>query len=129
LIDFARIADYKATWDDDKDYDDILAAVNSIDNSSVEAAQDFYFPLSSGKVLTKWTDLKTAEGRTAMKRYLNMESQLDEMKTSLKKLRQSYANGNRSVANEIQRMELDVESKAAEIINVKNKIYKNETNN
>jgi tetratricopeptide (TPR) repeat protein len=129
LIDFARIADYKATWDDDKDYDDILTAVNSIDNSSIEATQDFYFPLRSGKVLTKWTDLKTAEGRTAMKRYLNMETQLDEMRTSLKKLRQSYANGNRSVANEIQRMEQDVESKAAEIVNVKNQIYKNETNN
>jgi hypothetical protein len=90
---------------------------------------DFYFPISSGRILTHWADLKSSEGRTAMKEYLYLTEKLEESQKSLNSLRVRYSKGDRQVRDSIMRAEQEVEQQRDKLKSVRNRIFKAETTN
>lgn len=85
----ARISDYKATWDD-RDYDDLLKEIASIETGSSEKKADFHFPMSGGREYTSLKDFKTSGGRQAMTAYLRILEQYEESARSLAQMRRQY---------------------------------------
>ncbi len=129
LISRARITDYKASWEEDGDYSAAFAAIANNQVAAAAENYDFYFPISSGRILTHWADLKSSEGRTAMKEYLYLTEKLDESQKSQKSLRMRYSKGDRQVRDSIMRAEQEVEQQRDKLKSVRNRIFKAETTN
>lgn len=125
VTDFARISDYKTTWQPDTDYSEILSAIAKIDPNAKPKQIDFYFPIGNGIVYHNLNDFKTAEGRNLMSRYLEAEKSFIEFSNQLSSLRLKYHQSpTDALATQIKEMESVLESKRSDLFTLKNEIYK-----
>ncbi len=127
LIEKARIADYKSTWEEGKDYSDMLAAVAAIDPDRRMKKADFRFALPGGRVYTSLDDFKLPRARRLMEEYLSARKDFDRNVAELAAMRGRYRDGNRSIKDDILRLEKCVDSdremlrrKANEVIKAEN---------
>ncbi len=111
----ARITDYKSTWEDGKDYADLLEAIKEIDPDKKLRKPDFRFALGQGRVYTSWNDFKNPRARKLMKRYLDDKKHLDGQLATLEKMRRQYRDGDTSLKTAILNMEAEIDNARSEL--------------
>lgn len=109
LIARARITSIAATQDADATYDltERIAAIQS-NASATTSKSDHAFSLSMGDgrtVYHRLSDFKNSEAREYMQQLLDTYEEITGIENRLVKLRSSYANGSRSVGDEIVTLE------------------------
>lgn len=115
LTDMARITDYKSTWEDGKDYADLLDAIKEIDPDKKLRKPDFRFALGQGRVYISWNDFKNPRARKLMKRYLDDKKHLDGQLATLEKMRRQYRDGDTSLKTAILNMEAEIDNARSEL--------------
>ena len=126
LTAMARITDYKATWEEGKDYADLLAAIDAIDPDRKAKVADFMFALPGDRVYTSWSDFKSPRARKLMERYVDAGKQLAEEMDILEKMRLRYRNGDTSLKTRILELERQVENDRAGLKSIANEVIKAE---
>lgn len=129
LVKFARIQDYRSTWNEGDDYSDLLQAIEEIDVNKKIKKHDFSLALPDGRVYTSWSDFKVDDARVIMQQYQQALSDYDNKKKTLEQLRSQYADGNRDCRNEILNLEKELISDRKELLRLRNEIIKTEINN
>ncbi len=129
LADFARISDYKATWDSGADYSDLLQTINEIDLNKKIKKIDFQLAFPDGKIYTSWSDFKVADARVIMQQYQQAISDYDEKVKELENLRSGYRDGNVDCRAEILNLEKQLISDKKELLRLRNEVIKAEINN
>lgn len=120
LIDYARIASYKATWTDGADYSNLLRQIDNIGQRKSSTATMFRLSMPSGKIYTTLDDFINEEARERMSDYLDAQNRFDNDTVTLQELRRQYASGDTSVSNEIlslERQQLDARRELQRILN------------
>ncbi len=124
---FARIDDYKATWDGN-DYTQLLSEIASIDPSATPKKADFHLPMPGLREYTSYSDFKSAEARALAKRYFSEQKQLEDAEQELRKMRQQYHVGkNPTLGNKIRTAESNIEHRRADLKKMRSDLYKAET--
>ena len=90
-------------------------------------AEQFRFALPGGRIITSLSQLGSNRSRELMDDYMSLQSRLAAVKEQLSGLRAQYASGNRSVADDILRLEKDMETLRSKIIMTSNEIVRAET--
>lgn len=104
IADKAKITDYKATWPDDADFNNILETVRAIDPNAVEKPK-FYFPLGNGKAITDIEEF-CSEARSLYDSYAEAMNNLEQAENELRNLRkQFHSTHSKSIAKEIISLE------------------------
>lgn len=130
LTGFARIADYKATWNPDENYDELMSDVMAIQPGENKKQADFYFPMPGGTVYTTLDDFKSQAGRSAMQRYLEAKKDFDASEKNLGELRRKYAETkSSSLGRSISEAEKSLEKARAALGKLRSDVYRNELNN
>ncbi|MDE6027079.1 MAG: hypothetical protein K2G23_03315 [Muribaculaceae bacterium] len=128
IAELALISDFRSTQDPDEDYNELLSAIKSIGTQKRKRA-DFHFPMSGGRVYTTFDDFQTSGGRTAMKRYLDVEKHLNASLNELSGLRHSYhKNPSPSLKQKIRDLESQTEKERDNLKTLRNEVYRAEGN-
>lgn len=126
LVSLAKVNSIAATREKGRDYSAIVKRINAIgeNNGNAKDQGTFAFALPNGKICKRMGDLRTVEGRRAMKSYLLYAAELQHTRQRTEALRAQYAKGKRDVADEILQNESrelqlrnELKSKAAEVVN------------
>lgn len=125
LKSFARIDDIHATWTDDSDYAPLVAEVRNI-KPVIKKTDEFCFPISGRGVLHNWSDLRSREGKEALRRYLALKKKYDALHANLAQLRKQYAGGYKGAAAQIRELEANEESSLRELRKAANEVYRYE---
>lgn len=119
----ARITDYRSTWEEGRDYNDLLEAVAAIDPDRKVKKDDFRFAMPGGRVYTFWDDFKKPRARHLMEEYMRYKDTLDKDIAELASLRARYRDGSKGLKDAILKLEKrisaerdDLKSKANEVI-------------
>jgi hypothetical protein len=127
IVSYAKMTDYKMTWEEDADYSEILQTISEIDVDHKVVATEFEFPISSEVVYRNYDDFKTHEGTELMRDYLEKTEALTDLTEQLSKLRKSYhSNPSAAVVEEIKSVKAQMQSLREEIKEIRNNIYKAE---
>ncbi|MBE6318894.1 MAG: tetratricopeptide repeat protein [Bacteroidales bacterium] len=106
IINIAKINSIKDTWEENINYNDILNQLKSLNETEYTTDNSaFSLTLPNGDIYTQFSDFKNQEAAIAMQEYIDAEEDKINKKQHLQKLRQDYANGNRSIADEILSLE------------------------
>ncbi len=125
IEDFARISDYKATWEEDEDYDELLAEIRAIDPTKEALKPEFRLPASGGKVYTRFDQLPSANVRRAVQGYLNDSESLEENEARLRELRMKYKRQPvASTATQIENLEKSIDKMRADLKKTRSEMYK-----
>lgn len=124
IAEYARIRDYKSTWEEDTDYSDILNQIANVNNKEIQEEADFIFIIRSGVVYTSINDFKTVEGKQLMTTYLSEQEIFDSMLKKLREIRIQFSQTrSSSLISQIVTLEKEIESQREKIIQIKNNIY------
>lgn len=124
LLNLASLADYKATWEEEEDYSELLRIIKSIDPNANEET-DFILPVDNGKVITRFDDLPNERSRDAMNAYLEAQDQQEKDEIYLLELRRKYyETKDRRLAGEIKVLESKVEKGYTTVRKLKSNVYK-----
>lgn len=123
LVSLAKVNSIAATREPGEDYSNVIKRINAITPQTGDRKEDFAFALPTGKICRRMGDLRTVEGRRAMKTYLLLAAELETMMQNTAKLRELYAAGDVSASgkildNEAREMELrdELRASAGEIV-------------
>ena len=82
--------------------------------------------MPGGKIYTSLDDFSHRQGREAMERYLDARKKYSDNRSRLANLRQSYRDGDTSVASEIKTLESQLENDRRELRRLSNEVVKME---
>ncbi|MDE5828188.1 MAG: hypothetical protein K2H57_11500 [Duncaniella sp.] len=123
LTDYARVSSIAMTQNGETDYAAIKKRIkDSSTESEATEKSNFIFGLPGGKVITSMSQLSNQRAVAAMRQYLAEKDAYDKMAESLAKMRQAYANRDKSVGNRILSTEKAMEEKRAELLRLKNRV-------
>lgn len=105
LVEKARITDYQSTWEDGKDYAEILQKIDRIELNKSSKKKEFTFALPGGRVYTRMSDFRSSRAKALMEEYLDAMEQFKADEETLHKLRMKYRNGDRSSIDAIKNLE------------------------
>ena len=105
LVDKARITDYRSTWEDGKDYAEILQKIDRIELNRNSKKKEFAFALPGGRVYTRMSDFRSTRAKALMEEYLDAVEEFKANEETLLKLRTKYRNGDRSLIDTIKNLE------------------------
>lgn len=105
LVDKARITDFRSTWEEGKDYADILKKIDKIEISKNSNKKEFTFALPGGRVYTRMSDFRSPRAKALMEEYLDAVEEFKADEAALQKLRLKYRNGDRSSVDAIKNLE------------------------
>lgn len=107
IVDRARLTSIANTQIPDKDYNLLLAALESLDTNSAtgSASPDFALSMGNGRVYTSLSQFSDPQARQAMQQVLDARAELAGMRARLAGLRRTYADGDTSVADQILSLE------------------------
>ena len=103
---------------------EVIQRINELSSQSERASSssDFAFALPDGSIARRMGDLRTVDGRRAMKAYLLYKAELSRTMDATAKLRARYSKGDRSVSDQIlaneakeRQLRQDLKAKAAEV--------------
>ena len=127
LVDYARISDYKSTWEPGKDYAGLLDEIAAIDPSVRKKKVDFHFPIGGGKVYGNLDDFRTTQGRSLMQRYIDESDSFKKLLSELSTLRRKYHQSRSSeLGSRIAAMEKDVDKRRESLRRLRGEIIKSE---
>lgn len=121
----AKLDNYRATWEEDADYSDLLAAIEEIDPEKKIKKDDFRFAMPGGKIYTRWSDFNNNHARSLMEQYLEEYRQYEEHRHNLSQLRRLYTEGNAN-ANEIINLEKLIDRKRDDLKRLANDVIRAE---
>ncbi|MCM1518507.1 MAG: hypothetical protein NC117_07700 [Pseudoflavonifractor sp.] len=87
LLSYARLDNYRDTWEPGKDYSDLLAKIDRIDVSKGKKKEDFRFALPDGRILTIYSQLPGDNARDAMRAYLGTADEIAATESRLADMR------------------------------------------
>lgn len=127
LTDFAKVSSIAATQNEGVDYSELRNKIANLSvNKSRENETAFEFAFPGGIVYTSLSDFKNSQAKEMMGTYLRALANRDTKLSHLAELRNSYRNGETSVAYEIKNLEKSLETDALELKRTKNQIIKTE---
>lgn len=127
----ALISSIASTQIPGKDYKSILERAYELAKNSSESAtaqSGFFFPLPNGKVISSVDELSQPRAQQALKQWLQCRANYNHARAALKILRQAYAGGNLSAADEILRLESQLPTLQSEMQKVANQVVRYELN-
>lgn len=124
LVDFARLASYRDTWEDDADYTELLHAITEIGTDKKKRADDFRFALPGGTVYTSWDDFNSSQARAAMEKYVVAQKEIAADEETVAGLRRRYASGDHDCAGEILAIERRLSESRESLQRLKNEVIK-----
>lgn len=89
LASYARLDNYRDTWEPGKDYADIRAKIDNIGTTAGKKKEEFRFALPGGKIVTTYAQLPGRAARDAMKAYLDAREGIAATETRLATLRRN----------------------------------------
>ncbi len=103
LADRARVTSYRDTWEEGKDYSDLIALARkgSAAEGSGSATARFALSVPGRGTLTSLQDFKNARARGLAQQWIDQRSQLERKQAELSTLRERYRKGDQSVAAKI----------------------------
>ena len=129
IINLAKINSITDSWIENTDYSKILERLNNIGKQTNNKLNDsFTLTLPNGNIYTSFTDFKNNEAMEAMKEYINAIDLLQSTKNKLSTLRKTFAQGDKSVSQEILKTEKSILTQQENLINLRNKVVKLECN-
>lgn len=111
LVSLAKVSSIAATRPAGSNYSELIKRINELGTQDNDSRKDFEFALPSGKICHSMNDIRSSEGRKAMRAYLLYKAELERTLESLEKLRARYAQGDSSVSETI----LDAEARVLEL--------------
>lgn len=133
---FAKISDYKATWQknpsgnnaEGQDYNIVLKHIASI--NTVELPEpEFRLPIPGGKFYLYFEDFYNSSAEKSMHQYLKLKEEQEEELARLDSLRHTYAqNRSKQTASEILRLEASTERRATTMTRTLSDVYRAEFN-
>lgn len=129
IINLAKINSIKDSWIENTDYSKTLERLNNLGKQTTKKSNDsFSLTLPNGNIYTSLTDFKNEEAMVAMKEYINAIDLLQSTKNKLYILRKNFAQGNKSVSQEILETEKSILSQQENLIILRNNVIKLECN-
>ena len=103
LADRARVSSYRDTWEEGKDYSELitLARKGSAAQGSGAATPQLALSVPGRGTITSLQDFKNARARGLAQQWLEQRGQLDRKLAELSTLRERYRKGDQSVAGKI----------------------------
>ena len=103
LANRARITSYRDTWEDGKDYSDLIALSRQgvAYSGGNQAVSQFALSVPGRGTLTSIQDFHNARARGIVKQWLEQQALLERRQEELKTLREHYRKGNQSVSSKI----------------------------
>jgi hypothetical protein len=122
LAEKARLASYKATWEEGQDYTTLLNSIKNIDTESKAKSADFRFAMPGNKVYTSWDDFKNPRARKQMSNYVDAQEALANSEATLAAMRLKYRNGETSLKSSILQLENKVENDRDNLKKIANEV-------
>ncbi|MBD5257281.1 MAG: hypothetical protein HDS52_01135 [Barnesiella sp.] len=126
LADLASLRSIRDTWPDNADFSNIRKALDGLSANRNSRAQQFEFPLSDGRVLTRYNQFTSSHAADMMRQYVSLSKSTDEARQRLDALRLQYGKGDTSTGPEILSMERDIADAEAQLKRVANDIIRSE---
>ncbi|MBD5229459.1 MAG: hypothetical protein HDS69_05415 [Bacteroidales bacterium] len=126
LADLASLRSIRDTWPDNADFSNIRKALDGLSANRNSRAQQFEFPLSDGRVLTRYNQFTSSHAADMMRQYVSLSKSTDEARQRLDALRLQYGKGDTSTGPEILSMERDIADAEALLKRVANDIIRSE---
>ena len=103
LPSLARLDSYKATQPAGADYTELLA--KPLNTAKADNGHDFRIAVPGRGVISSLDDIRSSQGRRAVKEWLSARDQLAKSQMRLARLRADYRSGKQSVSTEILDLE------------------------
>ena len=103
LPSLARLDSYKATQPAGADYTELLA--KPLNTAKADNGHDFRIAVPGRGVISSLDDIRSSQGRKAVKEWLSARDQLAKSQMRLARLRADYRSGKQSVSTEILDLE------------------------
>lgn len=126
LANLASLRSIRDTWPDNADFSNIRKALDGLSANRNRRAQQFEFPLSDGRVLTRYNQFTSSHAADMMRQYVSLSKSTDEARQRLDALRLQYGKGDTSTGPEILSMERDIADAEAQLKRVANDIIRSE---
>lgn len=113
LAERARITSYRDTWEEGKDYSDLIALArkgSAAETGEGQATPHFALSVPGRGTLTSLQEFKNTRARGLAKQWLDQRAQFDRKKEELAKLRERYRKGDQSVSAKITDGEAAIEA-------------------
>lgn len=129
LASFARIDCFRDTWEQGKDYSELLRRIKMLSSlkKSSDNGDEFRLSVPGRGVLTSYDDFRSADARREMKIYLKELSEYNEQCEKLKRLRKRFADGDTLVGDDILSLEKRLQTARDTMRQTKNRVISLET--
>lgn len=104
-----------------------IAAIEEGATQRNRSVHKFMLSMGNGKIYTSLDDFKNTQARREMSALLKEESQIEVQASRLEQLRERYAKGEKSLANQILDAEAAIEFGRQSLIELRNKVIRLET--
>lgn len=122
LASYARLSDYKATWQG-KDYSTLISKIRNFETDNLEDESHFVFSIKKGLIYTSLADFKSQEAFDKMHDLLTLYVDFKNNKKLLKQKRELY---NNSTSEGKEGLKVEILSLEREIEQLRSNIYKTE---
>lgn len=123
----AMIQNYRATWPDNSDFTELLQTIYAAPQEERMEPEEFRFVIDGTRVLTRWDELPTFEGREALSAYFAGLEAVKDLETELNGLYTQWSDGTHSEALKeyILRKETELDEARITLLTLRNEVYKN----
>ncbi|MBP5314322.1 MAG: hypothetical protein J6Y87_00465, partial [Muribaculaceae bacterium] len=129
VADRALARNFRVTWPEGADYTALLAKIATLPETDAAAVKpQFRFALPGGKVLTRIDEFNSPDARRMMGDYLDALADVESDKAHLASLRKAYAKGDKSVGDQILKIEQNLKIKRFAVNEMANEIVRTESN-
>lgn len=129
IVDFAKISNYRSTWSEGEDYQDLFSEISQIIPGPVQenSQHDFIFPMPKGRSYTSLSDFRSNSARQMMKLYISDSKRFESRCTQLSNLRKQYAESrSETLKDKIIKFEQELESERTLLQKNRSAIYQAE---
>ena len=129
LLNRARITSLRQSWKEGEDYADKFEALKNIRPAVAKARAEFHFRMPDGQEITRYSQLRSQEGKEGVREYLRLRKELQQKQKRLESLRLKYHEGARGriITDEIMELENGIPKLKNEIKETVNLIIQNES--
>lgn len=125
IVSYAKVENYKSTWEEGADYSELLNTISQIDPNRPKKEILFNFRISKDVLYQNFEDFKTDEGRELMQQYLEALQEFEDIEEELSEQRKEYnRKPSPSLASEIRGKENMYKTKYERVNKIRNRIYK-----
>lgn len=124
LVEYAKITNYKSTWEEGDDYAWLLDDIDNLAIAKEESKDDFRIAMPGGRIYTNWDDFSSDDARELMRKYIESVVTFNEKLDALGKLRNAYRESNPHAAELILKLEKQIEEDRVILSRLKNQVIR-----